>query len=58
MIIIIINCRTQVIPVMIRATGSSSKSLRQYLSNIEGKHEIKEIEAKAILGTVTYYEKY
>ena len=52
------DCRAQVITVIIEATGNSSKLLRQYLSNVLGKHEIKEIQAKIILGTVTYYGKY
>ena len=34
-----------------RATGTISKSLRQYLSNIPGWHEIKELQTTAILGT-------
>jgi RNase P/RNase MRP subunit POP5 len=38
------NVKTKVIPVIIRATGTISKSLRQYLSNIPGKHEIKELQ--------------
>jgi len=33
-----------VIPVVIGATGTISKSLRRYLSNIAGKHEIKELQ--------------
>ena len=37
------NVKTKVIPVIIRATGTISKSLRHYLSNIPGKHEIKEM---------------
>jgi len=32
-------------------TGAISKSLRQYLSNIQGKHKIQELQKKAILGT-------
>jgi len=40
-----------VIPVIIGATGTISKSLRQYLSNIPGKQEIKELQKTAILGT-------
>jgi len=35
-----------------------SKSLRQYLGNLPGKHEIKEIQKTAILGTHTYCGKY
>jgi predicted PurR-regulated permease PerM len=30
------ECKAEVIPVIIRATGTISKSLRQYLSNISG----------------------
>jgi len=37
------NVRATVIPVIIGATGTISKSLRQYLSNITGKNKIKEI---------------
>jgi len=37
------NVKVKVILVIRGATGTSSKSLRQYLSNIPGKHEIKEL---------------
>jgi len=37
--------------VIIKATGSTSKLLGHYLSNIPGKHEIKEPQKAAILGT-------
>jgi hypothetical protein len=40
-----------VISVIIGATGTVSKSFRKYLSNVPGKHEIKEIQKTAILGT-------
>jgi len=33
------------------ATGTISKSLRQYLNNTPGKHENKEVQKTAILGT-------
>jgi hypothetical protein len=36
------NVKAKVIPVIIRATGTISKSLIQYLNNIPGKYEIKE----------------
>jgi len=36
--------KAKVIPETIRAFGTISKSLRQYLSNIPGKHEIKELQ--------------
>jgi hypothetical protein len=44
------NVKAKVIPVMTGATGTISKSLRQYLSNTPGKHEIKELQYTAILG--------
>jgi hypothetical protein len=34
------------IPVIIGEIGTVSKSLRQYLSNIPGEHEIKELQKK------------
>ena len=46
------NVKANVIPVLIVATGTISKSLRQYLSNIPGKGEIKELQYTAILCTV------
>ena len=36
--------KAKVIPVIIGATGTISKSLRQYLSNIPTKYEIKELQ--------------
>ena len=33
------------------APGTISKSLTQYLSNLPGWHEIKELQTKAMLGT-------
>ena len=36
---------------MAGATGTVSQSVRQYLSNTTGKHEIKEIQKTAILWT-------
>ena len=43
--------KTRVIPVIIRATGTISKSFRKYISNIPGNHEVKELQKTAILGT-------
>jgi hypothetical protein len=42
---------TKVIPVIIGASGTISKSLRQYLNNIPGKHAIEEQQKTAMLGT-------
>jgi len=36
--------KAKLIPVIIGATGTISISLRQYLSNIPGKHENKELQ--------------
>ena len=38
-------------------TGTISKSLRQYLSNMSGKHKIKELQKTAILGTAHILQK-
>jgi hypothetical protein len=40
-----------IIIIIIGATGTISESLRQYLSNITGKHEIKELQKTAVVGT-------
>jgi len=45
------NVKAKVIPVITGATGTISKSLRLFLSNIPGKHEIKELKITAVLGT-------
>jgi hypothetical protein len=45
------NVKAKVILVIIGTTGTISKSLRQYVSNIPGKHEMKELQKTAILGT-------
>jgi hypothetical protein len=39
-----------VIPVIIGAFGTISKSFRKYVSNITGNHEVKELQKTAILG--------
>ena len=39
-----LNVKTKVIPVIIRANGTISKSFRKYVSNITGKHEVKELK--------------
>ena len=45
------NVQTKVIPVIIGATGATSKSFGKYVSNIPGNHEVKELPKTAILGT-------
>jgi hypothetical protein len=43
------NLKANVIPIISGATGTISQSLRQYLSNIPGKHEIKELQTSHIV---------
>jgi hypothetical protein len=51
------NVKTKVMPVMIGATGTSSKSFRKYLNNRTGKNEIKELQKTAMLGTAHVLRK-
>ena len=51
------NIKTKVIPVIIGATGTISRSFRKYVSNIPGKHEVKELQKTAILGTAHILQK-
>ena len=47
-----VDMKTNVTPVILWANGNASKLHRRYLSNVLGKHEIKELLKKtAILGT-------
>jgi len=51
------NVKTNVIPVIMGATGTVSKSFRKYVSNIPGKNEVKELQKTAILGTAHILRK-
>ena len=51
------NVKTKVIPVIVGVTGTISKSFRKYVSNIPGKHEVKELQKTAILGTAHILRK-
>jgi hypothetical protein len=51
------NVKTKVIPVIIGATGTISKSFRKYVSNIPGNHEVNELQKTAILGTAHLLRK-
>jgi len=51
------NVKTKVIPVIIGATGTISKSFRKYVSNIPANHEVKELQKTAILGTAHILRK-
>jgi len=51
------NVKTKVIPVIIGVPGTVSESFRKYVSNIPGKHEVKELQKTAILGTAHILRK-
>jgi hypothetical protein len=51
------NVKTKVIPVIIGATGTISKSFRKYVCNIPGNHKAKELQKTAILGTAHILRK-
>jgi hypothetical protein len=51
------NVKTRVIPVIIGATGTISKSCRKYVSNIPESHEVRELQKTAILGTAHILRK-
>ena len=51
------NVKTKVIPVIIGATGTVSKTFRKYVSNIPGNDEVKELQKTAILGTAHILRK-
>jgi len=45
------NVKTKVIPVIMGATGTISRSFRKYASNTAENHEVKELQKTAIMGT-------
>jgi len=51
------NVKTKVIPVIIGASGTISKSFRKDVSNIPGNHAVKELQKTAILGTAHILRK-
>ena len=51
------NVKTKVIPVIIGASGTLSKSFRKYVSDILGNHYVKELQKTAILGTARILQK-
>jgi len=51
------NVNTKLLPVIIGATGTVSKSFRKYVSNIPGKHGVKKLQKTAILGTANILRK-
>jgi hypothetical protein len=51
------NVKARVIPVIIGATGTISKSFRKYVSSIPGNHKVTELQKTAILGTAHVFRK-
>jgi len=51
------NVKIKVIPIIIGATGTISKSFRKNVSNIPGNHEVKELQKTTILGTAHILRK-
>ena len=49
------NVKARVIPVIMGANGTISQSLRLYLSNMTGEHEIKEIQIKTAFWALRTY---
>jgi hypothetical protein len=51
------NVKARVIPVIIGATGTISKSFRKYVSSIPVNYEVRELQKTAILGTAHIIRK-
>jgi hypothetical protein len=51
------NVKARVIPVVIGATGTISKSFRSYVSNIPGNYDVRELQKTAILATTHILRK-
>jgi hypothetical protein len=51
------NVKTRVMPVIIGATGTVSKAFRKYVSDILGKHDVRELRKTAIMGTAHVLRK-
>jgi len=51
------NVKTKEIPVIIGANWTITKTFKKYVSNIPGKHEVKELQKTAILGTAHILRK-
>ena len=48
------NVKTKVMPVIIVATETILQSFRKYVSNIPGKHEVKELTENSHIGHCTH----
>jgi hypothetical protein len=51
------NVKARVMPVIIGATGTISRSFRKYVNDIPGNHDVKELQKTVILGTAHILRK-
>jgi hypothetical protein len=51
------NVKARVIPVVIGAIGTISKSFRKYVRNIPGNHDVRQLQKTAIFGTAHILRK-
>jgi hypothetical protein len=51
------NVKTRVIPVIIGATGTISRSFRKYVSTVPRNYDVRELQKTAILGTAHILRK-
>ena len=51
------NTKAKLIPVITGTNGNISKSFTQYLGNIAGKHEIKDLQKTVMLATAHLLQK-
>jgi hypothetical protein len=51
------NIKINVTPIKTGASGTISKSFRKYFSSISGKHEVKELQNTAVVGTAHILRK-
>ena len=51
------NVKAWVILVIIGATGTTSKSFRKYVSDIQGNHDVKELQKTVYWALHTYFGK-
>jgi len=51
------NVKTRVIPVIIGATGTISKSFRRYVSDTPGKHDVRSYRKQPYWALHTYFGK-
>jgi hypothetical protein len=52
------NVKTRVIPLIIGAIGTISKSFRKYVSTIPGNHEVKELQKLLYRALHTYFGNF